>query len=164
MNRKIQAAILYPQLDSEQRQNEEEEEEPSSKPIQTLPLPFFKTRRRKRAKRKEKKNLEFENLAAGLRDQTCCTRFTSVCFCFFFKEAAFLMNLDIERTEKNFSKGQVKVIIGVFFSGAGFYTGLGWVGFGLWWLFTCQVAAIHGLLVWKLLYCTREKFANAYIP
>lgn len=62
------AAIHYPQLDSEQRKNEEEEEEPSSKPIQTLPLPFSKEEEKKRAKRKEKK-IEFENLAAGLRDQ-----------------------------------------------------------------------------------------------
>lgn len=48
---------------------------------------------------------------------------------YFFKEAAFLMNLDIERTEKNFSKGQVKVIIGVFFFGGGLlhWVGLGWV-------------------------------------
>lgn len=72
------------------------------------------------------------------------------------------MNLDIERTEKTLKgSGQVKVIIGVFFS-RGL---LDWVG--LWWLFTCQVAAIHGLLVWKLLHCSRpksEKFASAYIP
>lgn len=58
-------AVHYPQLDSAQRKNEEEEEESSSKPIQPLPLPFFK-RRKKRAKRKEKKLFNFENLA-GLR-------------------------------------------------------------------------------------------------
>lgn len=63
MNRKIQAAILYPQLDSEQRKNEEEEEEPSSKPIQTLPLPFSKEEEKSK---KEENIIEFENLA-GLR-------------------------------------------------------------------------------------------------
>lgn len=80
---KIQAAILYPQLDSEQRKNEEEEEEePSSKPIQTLPLPFFKRRRKKKSKKEGKKNIEFENLA-GAQINTCCTRFM---FAFFLKE------------------------------------------------------------------------------
>lgn len=64
MNTKIQAAILYPQLDSEQRKNEEEEE-PSSKSIQTLPLPFLNRRRRKEQEGR-KKIIEFENLA-GLR-------------------------------------------------------------------------------------------------
>lgn len=63
MNTKIQAAILYPQLDSEQRKNEEEEES-SSKPIQTLPLSFLKRRRQKKSKKEEE--IEFENLAAGL--------------------------------------------------------------------------------------------------
>lgn len=65
MNRKIQAAILYPQLDSEQRKNEEEEE-PSSKHIQTLHLPFSKEEEKKKSKKEGKKLLNFENLAAGL--------------------------------------------------------------------------------------------------
>lgn len=96
MNTKIQAAILYPQLDSEQRKNEEEEEEPSSEPIQTLPLAFFQKKKEKKSKKEGKQLLNFENLAglgSTLAAQDSCL--------FFFKEAAFLMNLDIERTEKN---------------------------------------------------------------
>lgn len=80
MNTKIQAAILYPQLDSEQRKNEEEEEESSSKPSKSFPCLLEE---KKRAKRKEKKIMNFENLAAGLGStlaaQDSCL---FVCFCF----------------------------------------------------------------------------------
>lgn len=69
------------------------------------------------------------------------------------------MNLDIERTEKN-SQSVRSGHHRRFFCFRGL---LDWVGLGYGGFFTCQVAAIHGLLE-KLLYCTREKFANAYIP
>lgn len=69
-----------PQLDSEQRKNEEEEEEPSSKPIQTLPLAFFKRRRKRKSKKEEK--IEFRELG-WTRINTCCTRFM---FVFFLKK------------------------------------------------------------------------------
>lgn len=60
---KIQAAILYPQLDSEQRKNDEEEEqEPSSKPIQTLPLPCLFQKKKKKEQEGKKKLIEFREL------------------------------------------------------------------------------------------------------
>lgn len=78
---KVPAAILYPQLDSEQRKNEEEEEEEesSSEPIQTLPLSFLKRRRRRKEQKGRKIIIEFRELG-WTRITTCCTRFTSVCF------------------------------------------------------------------------------------
>lgn len=51
---------------------------------------------------------------------------------FFFKEAAFLMNLDIERTEKNPQRvrsGQVIIGVLFFFRGLLDWVGLGYGGF-----------------------------------
>lgn len=67
------------------------------------------------------------------------------------------MNLDIERTEKNSQRvrsGHHRRFLGGL---------LDWVGLGYGGFLPVRYIS-HGLLVWKLLYCTREKFANAYIP
>lgn len=80
MNTKIQAAILYPQLDSEQRQNEEEEKRRVIEQAYSNPsLAFFQKKKKKRARKKEKK-IESENLAGWTQINTCCTRFMSDCF------------------------------------------------------------------------------------
>lgn len=72
--------------------------------------------------------------------------------CFFFKEAAFLMNLDIERTEKTLkASGQVRsghhrrFLLGELLD----WVGLGWARLGFF-----NLSGSHGL-EWKLLYCTR---------
>lgn len=61
MNTKIQAAIHYPQLDSEQRKNEEEEEKSHRASLfKPFPLPFSKEEEKK--SKKEEKIIEFREL------------------------------------------------------------------------------------------------------
>lgn len=133
MNTKIQAAILYPQLDSEQRKNEEEEEEPSSKPIQTLPLPFFK--RRKNSEKEGKKIIEFENLAAGLRSTLAAQ--DSCLFVFLSgipDEPRYRLNRKKNSRVEKLSKGQVRSSSAFFFFRGG-ASRLGWARLGI---FTCR--------------------------